>query len=161
MDSTLLSSSPVANHAPRENWHTPTHAKVRVLRKQGHSYTQISNATGLARSTIQGIIKAKSSRRSRKGKDYKPKLITPRELRRIIRFVVTNWTSRRASYSQIKAALRLTASTTTIKRALRAAGYRRCVACPRPFINANQAKRRLEFARKYRWWGTNKWKRIL
>ena len=161
MNPTLLSSPLAVAHSPNKEWHTPVRAKVRLLRKQGLSYSQISNATSLARSTIQRIIKAKSSRRSRKGKEYKPKRITPRDLRRIIRWVVTNWTTRRASYSRIKAALNINTSTTTIRRALRAAGYRRCVACPRPFINTNQAKRRLEFARRYRWWGTNEWKRVL
>ena len=155
MTPTLLSSPLATTHTAYNEWHTPARAKVRLLWKQGLSYSQISNTTGLARSTIQGIIKAKSSRRLRKGKEYKPKRITPRELRRIIRWVVTNWTTRRASYSRIKAALNIKASITTIRRALRAAGYRRCVACPRPFINTNQAKRRLEFACRYRWWGTN------
>jgi len=154
MNPTLLSSPLATSHAPFKDWPTPARAKVRLLRKQGLSYSQISNATGLTRSTIQGIVKAKSSRRSRKGKEYKPKRITPRDLRQIIRWVVTNWTTRRASYSRIKAALNINASTTTIRRTLRAAGYRRCVACPRPFINADQAKRRLEFAYRYRWWGT-------
>ena len=111
MNSTLLSSSLVINHAQYENWYTPARIKVRLLQKLRHSYSQISNATGLARSTIQGIIKAKSSRRSRKGKEYKLKLITPREFRRITRYIATNWASR------------LTALTTTIKCALRAARY--------------------------------------
>jgi hypothetical protein len=49
----------------------------------------------------------------------------------------------------------------TIRRALKKAGYRRCIACPRPFINAKAAKKRLAFARKYRWWGTAQWKTVI
>jgi IS30 family transposase len=120
MSPTILSSSPVINHVPNTDyWQTPVRAKVRLLRKQGLSYGKISDATGLARSTIQRIVKAKSSRRGRKGKEYRPKRISPRTLRRIIRWVITNWTTRRASYSHIKAALHIDASTTTIRRALR------------------------------------------
>jgi len=47
------------------------------------------------------------------------------------------------------------ASESTIRRALKRAGYRRCVACPRPFINARQAKQYVVFARRYCWWGTS------
>lgn len=70
MNPTLLSSPLATSHAPFKDWPTPARAKVRLLRKQGLSYSQISNATGLTRSIIQGIVKAKSSRRSRKGKEY-------------------------------------------------------------------------------------------
>ena len=34
------------------------------------------------------------------------------------------------------------------------AGYRRCIACPRPFITRLQAKKRVVFAKAHRWWGT-------
>jgi uncharacterized protein YerC len=146
MNPTLLLSSPAINHAPNQNWETPVRAKVRLLRKSGDSYGKIATKTGLSRSTIQGIIKAPSSRRTRKGKEYKPKLLKTRDLRRILRWVTACWSNRRASYSQIKASLQLDASTTTIRRALRVAGYRRCVACPRPFINKKQAAERLAFA---------------
>jgi hypothetical protein len=134
---------------------------VCLLRKQGLSYGQISNTTGLAQSTIQRIIKAKSSRQSRKGKEYKPKRIILQELCCIIQWVITNWTMCRVLYSQIKAALNIDTSTTIIRRALRTAGYRQCIACPRLFINADQAKRRLKFALQYRYWGTEEWKRVL
>jgi transposase len=161
MNPTLLLSSPTVEHTPGQEWHTPARAKVRLLRKSGYSYGAISKHTGLTRSTIQRIVKAKSSRRSRKGKEFKPKLLKAHDIRRLLRYVCASWSNRRASYSQLKATLRLDASTTTIRRTLRAHGYRRCVACPRPFINKKQAAERLAFARKYRWWGTRDWAQVL
>lgn len=152
----LLPSPPGINHAPKQNWDTPTRAKARLLRKERHSYRQISKLTGLPRSTIQSIVKSKSSRRTRKGKDYKPKLLSTRQ-----RWVSACWNNRRASFSQIKATLWLDASSTIIRRALRAAGYRRCIAWPRPFISQKQAAQRLTFAQNYRWWVTREWGAVI
>jgi hypothetical protein len=100
----LLPSPPGINHAPKQNWDTPTRAKARLLRKERHSYRQISKLTGLPRSTIQSIVKSKSSRRTRKGKYYKSKLLSTR-----LRWVSACWNNRRASFSQIKATLWLDA----------------------------------------------------
>src|SRR5450432_1644353 len=161
MESTLLSSSPLAAHAPNGNWATPTRAKVRMLYKSGKGYKQIRNETKLSTSTIRNIIKSGSSRRTRKGKVYKKTLVSTRDLRRVFRYVAASWDNRRASYARIKAECNIKASTTTLRSALKAAGYRRCVACPRPFISRKQALKRLKFALKYRWWGTTKWKVVL
>jgi transposase len=161
MENSILSSSPLRNHSAGDNWTTPVRAKVRVLRADGKSYGDIQKATGLARSTIQGIVKSKSSRTLRKGKATKPKLLKGRELRRILRYVSASWSNRRQSWSQLRAVLNIQASTTTLRRTLKAAGYRRCIACPRPFISRKQAQRRLAFAMQYRWWGTVDWKRVM
>jgi hypothetical protein len=61
------------------------------------------------------------------------------------------------TFEQVKRALNIQASARTIRRELRKAGYRRCIACPRPFILRAQAKKRLAFAYKHRWWGTSDW----
>ena len=85
MDDSLLSSLVLRNHKPNQNWDTPTRSKVRLLRKQGDLYSIIVKKTRLQRSTIQSIIKLGSSRCTRKGKVYKPKLIKTREIERIIK----------------------------------------------------------------------------
>ena len=161
METALLSSSPLTVHAPNANWDTPTRAKVRMLHKSGNGYKRIRKKTGLPKSTIRNIIQSKSSRRTRKGKTYKKILVSTRDLRRVFRYVSASWDNRRASYARIKAECNIQASTTTLRRALKAAGYRRCIACPRPFISKKQAKRRLNFAFKYRWWGTQQWKVVI
>lgn len=40
-------------------------------------------------------------------------------------------------------------------------GYRRCVACGRPFITEKQARKRLEFAHKHLYWTINNWARVV
>ncbi|KUJ13460.1 uncharacterized protein LY89DRAFT_687555 [Mollisia scopiformis] len=56
------------------------------------------------------------------------------------------------NFSSLKTLLRLAPSIRTIRRELARASYRRCIACPRPYILRVQAKKRLRFARDYRWW---------
>jgi transposase len=160
MDS-LLSLSPVRDHQPGHQWATPTRAKIWVLRHQGKSYGEINKLTGVARSTIQKIVKSNSSRTLHKGNATKKRLITGRELRQILRYISSCWSNRRQSWTQIKAALGLQASTSCIRRTLKAAGFRRCIACPRPFINKKQAKKRKGLAYHYRWWSVEQWKQVL
>jgi hypothetical protein len=78
-----------------------------------------------------------------------------REIRHAIRFISKDYTSRCLTYERVRALLGIKASARTIRRELRRAGYRRCIACPRPFISRAQAKQRLFFTRVHRWWGTS------
>jgi hypothetical protein len=152
MDSIL---SPKPQTKVGANWDTPARAKVRGLFKAGHRPVDIFRMTRIPQPTISRILKEGSSRRSRKGRMYKPNKLTNRAVRRIIRYLSKNFTTRAQSIAQVKAACRVEASESTIRQALKRAGYRRCVACPRPFINLRQAKQRVAFARRYRWWGTS------
>jgi hypothetical protein len=161
MESTLLSSSPLAAYDPNGNWATPTRAKVLMLYKSGKGYKQIRNETKLLKSTIHNIIKSGSSYRTRKGKVYKKTLVSTRDLQRVFRYVAASLDNRCAFYTHLKAECNIKASTTTLRRALKAAGYRRCVACLRPFISRKQALKRFKFALKYHWWGTAKWNVVL
>jgi len=131
---------------------TPARAKVRGTRAAGKSYREIRKLTGLERSTIQGIVKGLSSRTARKGKTFKPKLLSQADIKRIFRFVSESWTNRTKSWAGIRAELHLTASLTTIRRTIKKYGYRRCDACARLFISQKQAEKRLAFTLKYRWW---------
>ena len=153
-DLIILSPSVIKEHGYKEMWKTPVHALVRSLRRQGHSYGQIRALTSLKRSTIQGIVKGPSSRTTRKGLATKRPALKQADVKRIFRFVSESWANRTKSWARIKSELHLEASTTTIRRVIKKHGYRRCVACRRPFISKKQAEKRLVFALKYRWWGT-------
>jgi transposase len=159
-DTSILSSPLVRDHKPGGGWSTPIRSSVRSMRRDGLSYGQINKKTGLTRSTIQRMVKAKSSRSARKGKPIKKRALTTQQITRMIKWLSASWDNRRASYSEIKRQLNLNCSTSSICRALRAHGYHRCVACKRPFINKKQAEKRLAFCHKYRWWGTTDWKKV-
>jgi hypothetical protein len=152
MDSDLIILSPgvLRSYNLNENWKTPVRAAVRTLCREGASYSQIKAKTGFTRSTIQHIVKAHTSRTTRKGKATKPTVLKEKDVKRIFRFVSEFWTNYTKSWGRVKAELRLEASVTTIRRVMKAHGYRRCVTCRRPFISKKQAAERLAFAIKYR-----------
>jgi hypothetical protein len=158
---TILSPLAIKEHKPGDQWKTPVRSIVRGLRWKGLSYGEIRLETGLTRSTIQHMVKGPSSRTTRKGKTFKPRLLKQVDIKRIFRFVSLSWTNRTKSWARIKAELHLEASTTTIRRTMKRHGYRRCVACRRPFISKKAAAKRLAFALKYRWWSIADWKKVI
>jgi hypothetical protein len=134
---------------------TPARAKIRALSAIGFSQHGIAKKTGIPRSSIQSILYAPSSHRQRQGKTYKPYLVNPRTLRQAIRFLSKDYTTRKLSYASLRSHLQIKASAKTLSRSLRRAGYKRCIACPRPFISKKAAKSRLSFSITHRWWGTS------
>ena len=153
MENLILSSSPL--HEPHENWTTPKRARVRQMRHDGKSWSEIQKSTSVPRSSARTICKDESSRTTCKGKIYQPKIITVREIRRIICYIGSSYSTRCLTFTQVRAHLGIPASARTIRRELRKSGYRRCIACPRPFISRAQAKKCLGFAYSHRWWGTS------
>ena len=78
-------------------WKTLVRAIVRFLCRQGHSYSQIKAFTSLKRSIIQGIVKAPSSRTTRKGLATKKPVLKQADIKRIFWFVSESWTNRTKS----------------------------------------------------------------
>src|SRR6266536_14093 len=155
MDDTVIFSSP----PQKENgeWSTPIRKVVRSLQHNRNSQRDIVCKTSLPRRTIRRILHQETSKRDRRKKAPRPHLMSIREIRRCIRHISRDWSTRRMSFEQVKAQLGVKASARTICRELRRAGYRRCIACPRPYISRKQAKKRLDFALSHRWWGTSDW----
>src|SRR2546421_8991291 len=102
MSDKFIPSSRVANNKPNEMWKTPVRSVICSLRCQGHSYDEIKKLAGLEQSTIQSIINGPTSRTTRKGKAFKPQLLTPKEVRRIFLFVSESWVNRTKSWARIK-----------------------------------------------------------
>lgn len=148
MEYDIPSSSPP--HDPGGNWNTPKRSRVRQMRRDGKSWGEISLKLGVPRSSARTICKDKSSRTTRKGKEYNHILLSLRTIRQIIRYISYNYSTRRLSFKAVRAQLGIVASARTIRRQLQKAGYRRCIACPRPFISRAQAKKRLAFAHSHR-----------
>jgi hypothetical protein len=135
----ILSPGVLRSHNPNENWKTPVRATVRIMRREGASYGYIQGKTGLSCSIIQHIVKAYTSRTTRKGKANKSRILKEADVKRIFRFISESWTNRTKSWGRVKAELRLEASVITICRVIKAHRYRRCVACKQLFILKKQA----------------------
>ena len=153
MDDGLIFSSPPQKE--QGEWPTPVRITVRNLHRQGKSQREIVSNTSLPRRTIRCILRQESSHRLRRRKAPKPHMMSIREICCCIRHISRDWSTRRLTFEQVKTQLGIQASARTIQRELRCAGYRRCIACPRPYISRKQAKKRLGFALEHRWWGTS------
>jgi hypothetical protein len=149
--------SPNHMHQPNEQWSSPKRARVLQARADGKSWNKIEAEVGVSRSSARSIVRSQRERRNRKGVGGVRAMMSAKEVRRIVRELSRSWHGRRMTYERVKAVLGVEASVRTIRRELRKLGYRRCIACPRPFINRIQAKKRLQFARLHRWWGTSDW----
>jgi transposase len=155
MEDVLLSSPNIPK--PGNEWPSPARAVIRALDRLGFSLSEIRKKTTASRSTIRDILHQEHSRRVRKNRVYRPHLMSIREIRRYIRYIAKDWSTRRLTFEQVKTQLGIQASARTIRRELRHAGYRRYISCPRPYILRQQAKKRLGFALEYRWWGISNW----
>ena len=95
--SIILSPGVLRSYNPNENWKTPVRAAVRTMRREGASYGYIQGKTGLTRSTIQYIVKAHTSRTTRKRKANKSRILKEADVKCIFRFVLESWTNRMKS----------------------------------------------------------------
>ncbi|PMD39605.1 hypothetical protein L207DRAFT_512616 [Hyaloscypha variabilis F] len=64
--------------------------------------------------------------------------------------LIFNWSTRRLTFEQVRTQLGIEASARTIRRELRRAGYRRCIACPRPYISHRRSDEATFKIGKYR-----------
>jgi len=80
-------------------WPTPTRAVVRACQRDGLSQREIVKKTDVPRRTIRRILHQESSRRGRRGKAYKPHLMSIREIHRCIRHISRDWSTRRLSFA--------------------------------------------------------------
>jgi len=145
----MASSSPPRN-APFGEWKTPKRAEIRALgRIKGLSIRRIAEVTGVPRSSVCRIINFAGPRRARATRNGRRHIISERQLRRLIRRLRTNWRTRCLPLVPLAKECDIKASKSTIQRVLAKAGYHRCVACPRPFINKKQQNKRLKFAQEH------------
>ncbi len=148
MHDLIILSSPLQKE--QGEWPTPVRAVVRGLQRDGFSQREIVSKTSLPRRTIRRILHQESSRRIRKKKAPRVHMMSVREIRRCIRHISRDWSTRRFTFDQVKAQLGITALARTIRRELRRFSYRYYIICPRPYISRKQAKRRLGFALEHR-----------
>lgn len=62
---------------------------------------------------------------------------------------------------EIKRELGLHVSCDTIRKRLKEAGLRNCIASQKPFLTERQRRQRLEFARAYEHWGVEEWGQVI
>lgn len=139
----------------RGEFHTPTRTRIRAYDAAGLSQTEIKRAIfknhsiTIHQSTILRQLARGRNRRNQSTRIGRPRIISDRSVRYLARVATRGWGLRQITYKEIATSIGLNVSKYIVQRALKKLGYRRCVACSRPFINATQAKKRLAFAIKY------------
>ena len=140
----MASSSPPRN-APFGEWKTPKCAEIRALgRIKGLSIRRIAEVTGVPRSSVCRVPDVRE-RRVMEG------AISSANGNFVTSYVVYGLIGVLAAYRSylLQRNAISKASKSTIQRVLAKAGYHRCVACPRPFINKKQQNKRLKFAQEH------------
>ena len=122
---------------------------------------QIKEATDVPTPTVRRVIKSGEPRINSKPHTGRPPKLSPRDIRRLIRAVTSSQDGRRASYIQLAKELGLEASEQTIRRALRKAGFKRCIACPKPLVSWINRRKRLAWAREHLHWELEDWLRVI
>lgn len=135
-----------SHHKPNTEWDTPTRQRVIVLRNElKKTHSEIKELTGVPTPTIRRIVKAGEPRHNQNARSGRPTKLSARDVRRLVRAVTSSRDGRKASYMKLAKDLEIQASESTIRRALRKAGFRRCVACPKPLISWINRRKRLRW----------------
>jgi hypothetical protein len=126
------------------NGHLSPGSRRQIVAEYNCGYTPLAIALGhnLSISTTRYTIKKSAQRTGNATLPKKPrkKTYSHVEERNILRFVRTD---PKATYAQVKKAVRLKCSTTTIKRILRENGILNWRAKRRPFLSDKAARKRL------------------
>jgi hypothetical protein len=109
----IILSSPCILKENKE-WPTPAYTIIRRMNRLRYLQCDIILKTGAPRCTIQDILHQEHCQRSRKGKVYKPHLMSVCEIRCCICHITKDWSTHRLSFEQVKAQLEVKASVRTI-----------------------------------------------
>ena len=159
-------SSPPRNGS-RGEFHTPTRVRIRAFDSAGQTQSQIKRSMQakhgvvISQSTISRILASSRNRRDQSGRIRRPRKLTDCSARYLARLATRGWVDRRLTYKQLIKRMGLNVLTRTVQRALKKLGYRRCVACSRPFINKAQRRKRLAWCLQHIYWTINNWARVI
>jgi len=144
----------------RHEWSPTSRGKALGLCAAGtHPLREITQIINIPKSTVEdietrgtGISKPRSGR---------PRKLSPRDIRQIIRHIRINKHTRRLSLSTLKNDLHLSVHEHTIHSALQKAGYFHRVARHCPYFNKLDRSRRLKFAKEHKDWTKEQWAHVL
>jgi transposase len=141
-------------------WSQTERGKALGLRADpNNSLQDITNIINIPKSTVFAINKRGTG--LNKPRSGRPKKLSRRDIRQIIRYIRTNKFTRRVTLTRLKNLFHLDVHENTIRNALQEAGYHHRVARRRPYLNKRDRKRRLKFAKEHKNWTVEDWSRVL
>jgi len=130
--------------------------EISGLHKGGHTPTDISRILRIPRTTVNSVIQnPQPNRQARTGRPY---ILTERDERHILLEIRKN---PKISYQKLSEILNLYVSSRTIRRMLKKHGIKKWMAKKRPLLTEEHARKRLEFALKYRDWSYDEWSTVI
>lgn len=149
-------------YIPNKHLNTPQRTHVIDRSTLLHeTVPEIKLVTHIPTSTIRRTLQSGVTRHNKNTTCGAPPKINARDLRQFVRAVTSSFDGKRESYLQLAADLGIEASETTIRRAFRKVGFRRCIACSKPLVLWINRRKRFKWAREYLHWIIKNWMRVI
>ena len=123
-------------HQTNTEWNTPKRQEVLDLSHHMHLRLRaIRESTDVPTPTIRRILRSNQPRHNEKPPTGRPPAISPRDVRALVRAIISGPDGRRAPYTVIAKDLGIVASESTLRKYLGQAEIRRCIACKKPLVS--------------------------
>jgi len=135
------------NHLPGQEIETKHKEAIRQL--YGFAKVPVERLMtryGLARSTVEKILRYDAPKRARITRTGRPTLLTDTQVDEIIEYASESWEHRILDFTLLHNELELQCSVQTLERWLKQRVYFQCVACQKPYLTAAQVVARLLWA---------------
>jgi transposase len=135
-------------------------AKVVAYHDAKLNYDEIAVKVGVHEATVGRIIRQfkKTGNYTKKKQTGRPRKLSKMDSRQLVRLVHED---RRGNLEDFRKLMRADVSIATLRRELHRQGIHCRVARKKPFLTARHIAKRLEFARKYKDWTVEQWRKVL
>lgn len=142
----------------------PERERIINLWKDGLSQRKIGKLVDKSRATVQSVMRKYKTEGiiTNKTRQGRPRKLTEREERQILREVTKNPKLSVAQlHADIKEKCRIDVSASTVRRTIHRGGFKGRIARKKPWINATNRKKRLDFAKKYVNMSPDYWEKVI
>ena len=146
-------------------WSPKKRSMAVILRQEGYTFQQIADKMG-GGATRSGVFKV-----CKKFIDFntindlpgrgRKKITTPQDDRRIVRLALQDRRKPAKEISNILNDSGVAVSARSVRRILCKNGLRAHVARKKPYLNAKQRKKRVEWAKAHRRWSSEQWAKVI
>ena len=149
----------------KTHWSPKKRSTAIILRKEGYTFQQIADKMG-GGATRSGVYKVcKKFLNFETIKDLpgrgRKKIITPQDERRIVRLALQDRRRPSKDISNVLNDSGVTVSARSIRRILVKNGLRARIARKKPYLNAVQHKKRVDWAKEHRGWSSEQWAKVI
>ena len=144
-------------------WNTPKRAKVKTLRQDvGKSARDVQALTGVPPRTQRRILHQSDRRPNKSGRTKRgvPSKIDQDTVEKMIKALEGHYNRRTWDWEELRSQFELECTWQTVRSTMNQAGYHKCRACQKSWINENQAKKRVGYSEEHVGWQDWKIKQV-